>query len=206
MSYLWGYMKGMVNTVLGYLGLYNKKANIVFLGLDNAGKSALLHVLKTDRVTQTRPTIHPHSEELKMGNLVLNTYDLGGHETARKIWKDYFPAVNAILFLVDSVDVNRFPEAYKELNDILETPELVNIPIAILGNKIDMAGAVSLEELKAALHYDELMAKENRPMEVFMTSVTKKIGYSNAAEKPIFFVTEVINTSIGLFSLAINSS
>ena len=182
MSYLWGYMKGMVNTVLGYLGLYNKKANIVFLGLDNAGKSALLHVLKTDRVTQTRPTIHPHSEELKMGNLVLNTYDLGGHETARKIWKDYFPAVNAILFLVDSVDVKRFPEAYKELNDILETPELVNIPIAILGNKIDMAGAVSLEELKAALHYDELMAKENRPMEVFMTSVTKKIGFSAALE------------------------
>ena len=64
----------------------------------------------------------------------------------------------------------------------METPELVNIPIAILGNKIDMAGAVSLEELKAALHYDELMAKENRPMEVFMTSVTKKIGYSNALE------------------------
>ena len=182
MSYLWGYVKGMVNSVLGYLGLYNKKANIVFLGLDNAGKSALLHVLKTDRVTQTRPTIHPHSEELKMGNLVLNTYDLGGHETARKIWKDYFPAVNAILFLVDSVDVKRFPEAYKELSDILETPELVNIPIAILGNKIDMAGAVSIEELKAALHYDELMAKENRPMEVFMTSVTKKIGYSNALE------------------------
>ena len=182
MSYLWGYMKGMVNSVLGYLGLYNKKANIVFLGLDNAGKSALLHVLKTDRVTQTRPTIHPHSEELKMGNLVLNTYDLGGHETARKIWKDYFPAVNAILFLVDSVDVKRFPEAYKELNEILETPELVNIPIAILGNKIDMAGAVSIEELKAALHYDELMAKENRPMEVFMTSVTKKIGFSAALE------------------------
>ena len=182
MSYLWGYVKGMVNSVLGYLGLYNKKANLVFLGLDNAGKSALLHVLKTDRVTQTRPTIHPHSEELKMGNLVLNTYDLGGHETARKIWKDYFPAVNAILFLVDAVDVNRFPEAYKELKDILETPELVNIPIAILGNKIDMAGAVSVEELKAALHYDELLANENRPMEIFMISVTKKIGFTQALE------------------------
>ena len=182
MSYVWGYFKGMVNSVLGYLGLYNKKANIVFLGLDNAGKSALLHVLKTDRVTQTRPTIHPHSEELKMGNLVLNTYDLGGHETARKIWKDYFPAVNAILFLVDSVDVKRFPEAYKELKDILETPELVNIPIAILGNKIDMAGAVSVEELKEALHYDELLANENRPMEIFMISVTKKIGFTQALE------------------------
>ena len=182
MSYLWGYVKGMVNSVLGYLGLYNKKANIVFLGLDNAGKSALLHVLKTDRVTQTKPTIHPHSEELKMGNLVLNTYDLGGHETARKIWKDYFPAVNAILFLIDSVDVGRFKEARKELDSILETHELVNIPIAILGNKIDMAGAVSLEELKEALNYDDLVARETRPMEIFMVSVTKKIGYSKALE------------------------
>ena len=182
MSYLWGYVKGMVNSVLGYLGLYNKKANIVFLGLDNAGKSALLHVLKTDRVTQTRPTIHPHSEELKMGNLVLNTYDLGGHETARKIWKDYFPAVNAILFLVDSVDVGRFKEAKEELDKILETPELVNIPIAILGNKIDMAGAVSMEELKEALQYDDLIARETRPIEMFMVSVTKKIGYSKALE------------------------
>ena len=182
MSFIWGYMKGMVNSVLGYLGLYNKKANIVFLGLDNAGKSALLHVLKTDRVTQTRPTIHPHSEELKMGNLVLNTYDLGGHETARKIWKDYFPAVNAILFLVDSVDMKRFPEARKELENILETPELSNIPIAILGNKIDMEGAVSVEELKASLHFDEIMEKETRPIEIFMTSVTKKIGYTKALE------------------------
>ena len=182
MSYLWGYVKGMVNSVLGYLGLYNKKANIVFLGLDNAGKSALLHVMKTDRVTQTRPTIHPHSEELKMGNLVLNTYDLGGHETARKIWKDYFPAVNAILFLVDSVDVGRFKEAKIELDKILETPELVNIPIAILGNKIDMAGAVSMEELKEALQYDDLIARETRPIEMFMVSVTKKIGYSKALE------------------------
>ncbi len=175
-------MKGMFNSVLSYLGLYNKKANIVFLGLDNAGKTALLHVLKNDTVTQTRPTIHPHSEELKMGNLKLNTYDLGGHETARKIWKDYFPAVSAILFLVDSVDVNRFPEAKKELEKILETPELVNIPIAILGNKIDMKGSVSVDELKQALGYDDILSRETRPMEIFMVSVAKKIGYSAALE------------------------
>ena len=178
----WNYMKGIFNTVLGYMGLYNKKANIVFLGLDNAGKTALLHVLKNDRVTQTRPTIHPHSEELKMGNLKLNTYDLGGHETARKIWKDYFPAVHAILFLVDSVAKDRFPEAKKELEGILATPELAGIPIAILGNKIDMEGAVSEPELKEALGYDSIINRESRPIELFMVSVTKKIGYSKALE------------------------
>ena len=39
-----------------------------------------------------------------------------------------------------------------------------------------------LIELKEALHYDEILAKETRPMEIFMVSVTKKIGYSKALE------------------------
>ena len=59
---------------------------------------------------------------------------------------------------------------------------MINIPIAILGNKIDMAGAVSEEELKEAIHYDELLARETRPMELFMVSVTKKIGFTRALE------------------------
>ena len=45
-----------------------------------------------------------------------------------------------------------------------------------------MAGAVNIDELKEALNYDEMIAKETRPMEIFMVSVTKKIGFTNALE------------------------
>ena len=34
----------------------------------------------------------------------------------------------------------------------------------------------------SALNYDDLVARETRPMEIFMVSVAKKIGYSAALE------------------------
>jgi GTP-binding protein SAR1 len=175
-------IKKFFTGILSYLGLWSKKANLVFLGLDDAGKTTLLYMLKTGVFSQFKQTDHPNSDEFKFNNVQLHTFDLGGHETARKIWSDYYPNVHGIFFLVDSANPKRFPEAKKELTEILDSPQLQGVPIAILGNKIDKPGAVSEEELRDALGIDQLISKETRPMEVFMVSVAKKAGYPKALE------------------------
>lgn len=178
--FLWDWF----NSILSYLGLGKKSGKLLFLGLENAGKTSLLHMLKYDRMGATLPTLHPTSEELTIGKIKFTTFDLGGHKQAIKVWKDYFPAVDGIVFLVDVTDKKRFLEAKKELNSLLDDEQLKNCPILILANKIDKDGAVSESEIIYNLGIFGLKTgkeedghKDQRPLELFMCSIVKKQGY-----------------------------
>lgn len=56
--------------------------------------------------------------------------------------------MDAIVFLIDAYDRNRFPESKNELDSLLTDETLLNCPVLILGNKIDMPGAASEDELR----------------------------------------------------------
>ncbi|XP_053573188.1 GTP-binding protein SAR1b [Bombina bombina] len=186
MSFIFSWISSGFTSILQFLGLYKKNGKLIFLGLDNAGKTTLLQMLKDGRMGQSVPTLHPTSEELTIGGMTFTTFDLGGHTQARRVWKNYLPAINGIVFIVDCADHGRLSESKTELDALMTDETIANVPILLLGNKIDRPEAISEERL---LHmfgiYGQTTGKgkvalkqlSNRPLEVFMCSILKRQGY-----------------------------
>lgn len=123
---------------LSFFGLLRlRRAKVLFLGLDNAGKSTLMRTVSQGRRCIVAPTLHPALEELVIGTVVFATLDLADCQQARWLWGDYLRSTTAVVFIVDAKDPDRFEEAAAALHELSATEQLARVPFTVLGNKID---------------------------------------------------------------------
>jgi len=172
--------------ILYSLGFFKKKATILLLGLDNAGKTTLLHKIKYNSIRLFNPTERAQLEEVTMGKITFRAWDLGGHKAVRFWWKDHFTEADAIIFVVDSADQDRFSEAKEELTALLKESDLMDCKaFCILANKIDLKDAVSGETLITTLDLENVLKRgtktnEERKVELFRCSLVDGTGYLEA--------------------------
>ena len=98
-----------------------------------------------------------------IGNIRFNSYDLGGHEQARKTWREYAGSVDGIVFMIDAADINRLVEAKIELENLLSMHELAEVPVLVFGNKFDRKEALKEEEFRDVMGLPHHLTKGKDP-------------------------------------------
>ncbi len=127
---------------------FREEMEITLVGLQNSGKTTLVNVLATGHYTEDMiPTVGFNMRKVTKGRVTIKIWDIGGQPRFRSMWERYCRGVNAIIFVVDAADQGKMEMARNELRSLLEKPQLAGIPILVLGNKNDLADALSAEEL-----------------------------------------------------------
>lgn len=89
------------------------------LGLDGAGKTTILFKLKIGEVVSSIPTIGFNVETVEYKNIKFTVWDVGGQDSIRAMWKHYYQNADALIYVVDSSDRNRFNTAKDVLQKML---------------------------------------------------------------------------------------
>ena len=117
-----------------------KEKLITFIGLARAGKTTILHRLRTGEFFgHTARTMGLNVDFFQYRDVKFQAFDCGGQQTFHQIWGDYLHLASAVVFVVDCSS----PESFEESKAALYTA-LPNIPpnnvLLIAANKADLSG------------------------------------------------------------------
>ena len=152
---------------------------MLILGLDNAGKTTILYKLQMGEVVTTVPTIGFNVETVTYKNLRFQVWDLGGQTSIRPYWRCYYQNTNAVIYVVDSADIDRMAISKQELMTMLEEEELKDAALLVFANKQDLPNAQPAEVIVEKLG---LGALKNRQYSIFNTSAIKGDGLTQGLD------------------------
>jgi len=153
--------------------LFGRKLEVALLGLANSGKTTLLSYISSGAppAKQPLPTLGSNSKLFQHGNVTIKAWDIGGQLSYREGWVLYAQNSDCILFVVDSADLEKLPEAKRELHSLLENPTLTNLPVIVACNKMDSPGKIGMQEIVKELNLDYI--PDNQTVHIVEISALK---------------------------------
>ncbi len=195
-----------------------REQKITVVGLDNAGKTAILSKfgghLGINDLASLKPTKGIERKHIKTDTLDLFIWDFGGQELFRKRYfedpEKYFMQIDLLIYVIDVQDSDRFESSIRYFKDILDIlialeekpyflifihkydPDLRNDPAILL----------NVESLKTSLKEIFQERKDSAfDYEIYLTSI-----FSLLSREPKFakFLKEVMKTHYDLTDPTIN--
>ena len=156
-------------TIIRKAKLKEQEVRILLLGLDNAGKSTLLCHLLHEPLANVSPTLGFDIRTVVWDRIRVNVWDVGGQETIRAYWRNYFEETDGLIWVVDAADTVRLEICAAQLRSVLFEERLVGASVLVLANKQDLPGALSAAEIENILKLEELGTRhwEIRPCSAF---------------------------------------
>eukprot|EP00043_Microstomoeca_roanoka_P001157 m.31183 g.31183 ORF g.31183 m.31183 type:complete len:183 (-) comp10674_c0_seq1:217-765(-) len=151
----------------------DRDVRVVMVGLDAAGKTTILYKMKLGEVITTIPTIGFNVESVQYKSLNMTVWDVGGQTKIRPLWKYYYQNTNAVIYVCDSTDAERFREAKEELHGLLDSDELRDAHLLVYANKQDAPGALKTTEVAEKLGLSNI---RNRPWYIQASSAVNGEG------------------------------
>ncbi|KIM43392.1 hypothetical protein M413DRAFT_403487 [Hebeloma cylindrosporum] len=148
---------------------FSKQAEIAVVGLQASGKTSFVNVITSGQWSEdVVPTVAFNFRKVRKGNVTLRIWDVAGQPKFRSMWERYCNGVDAIVFVVDSVDHDKFNTARFELHQLLGQPALTGVPLLVLGNKNDLDGHTAVQDLIKNLQLDKI---SDRPVSCYSCSM-----------------------------------
>ena len=124
-----------------------------------------------------------------LANIAFKLIDIGGYRTIHRVLKDYYPTVDAAVFVINANDREHFKESAVELAGLLAEDQLGHAPVLILGIKThDIPGVACEDKMRQVFGLHNVTTGkgivpkkdlQRRPVELFMCSVPNREDLGN---------------------------
>ncbi|KAJ9077064.1 ADP-ribosylation factor-like protein 8B [Entomophthora muscae] len=169
-------MATILTSLLNWLRslFFKEEMELTLVGLQNSGKTTLVNVIASGQFSEDMiPTVGFNMRKVTKGNVTMKLWDIGGQPRFRSMWERYCRGVNAIVFVIDAADPDKLEGAKSELKNLLEKPQLANIPVLVLGNKNDLPESLTVDQLIDVLN---LKAITNREVSCYSISAKNQVN------------------------------
>ncbi|KAG5760578.1 hypothetical protein H9Q72_011319 [Fusarium xylarioides] len=148
------------------------------IGLRSAGKTTIVHKLSgnSDPVMSSIETVEITS--VFQGNQQFKLFDYAGNPHWRPCWRSFMSRLQAVVFVIDSIDREALQEAKVELIGLLKEDMLEQQPFLVLANKQDDLKAASFAEL---IQYLDIQQYLDKPSKCRVQSASALTGEGLAA-------------------------